>query len=60
MNLDKYEELQRLDLSIREVQIKLDVIRKYEDCLNIVDYNKYLENFRSDIHSTMDYILKNT
>lgn len=60
MDLKKYEELQRLDLTVREVQIRIDTIRKYDDCSNITEYNTYLEKFRSDIHSKMDYILKNT
>lgn len=60
MDLIKYEELKELDLCVREVQIRIDTVRKYEDCLNIIEYNKYLETFRSEIHSTMDYILKNT
>lgn len=59
MNLKKYEELQKLDLCVREVQIQLDTIKQYENCQNIIDYNVYLEKFRSDIHSKMDYILKN-
>lgn len=60
MDLTKYEELQRLDLTVREVQIRIDTIRKYDDCSNLTEYNNYLEKFRSDIHSKMDYILKNT
>lgn len=57
--IDEWEKLQRLDLAVREVQNRLDDIRKYKNYNNLLNYNITLEKFRSNIHREMDYILKN-
>lgn len=52
-NMDKWEELQNVDMAVREVQLSFDKIKSYEDCEDIIQYNKYLENLRSTIHQKM-------
>lgn len=52
-NMDKWEELQNVDMAVREVQLSFDKIQSYSDCEEILQYNKYLESLRSLIHEKM-------
>lgn len=51
--LEKWEDLQNVDMAIREVQISLEKIKQYEDCHHITSYNTKLEELRSTIHKKM-------
>ena len=57
-SLTKWEDLQKVDLSVREVQLSLQHIEKYDDCDMIKIYNDYLEQMRSTIHSKMKELEK--
>lgn len=52
-NMDKWEELQNVDMAVREVQLSFDKIKSYTDCEEILNYNTYLESLRSTIHQKM-------
>ena len=52
-NMDKWEELQNVDMAVREVQHSFDKIKHYSDCKEILKYNEYLEKLRSTIHKKM-------
>lgn len=56
--LIKWSELQKVDLCVREVQLSLENIKKYNDCESINTYNNYLEEMRSTIHSKMKELEK--
>lgn len=57
-NMDKWEELQNVDMCIREVQLALDNIKKYDDCKDILELNTSLESYRSLIHKKMKSVEK--
>lgn len=57
-NMDKWEELQNVDMCIREVQLALENIKKYDDCNDIVELNISLESYRSLIHEKMKLVEK--
>lgn len=52
-SIDKWEDLQNVDMAVREVQLYLDKIKQYEDCKHITCYNNKLEELRSTIHEKM-------
>lgn len=52
-SIDKWEDLQNVDMAVREVQLYLDKIKQYEDCTHITNYNNKLEELRSTIHEKM-------
>lgn len=51
--LDKWEKLQSVDMSVRELQLAFDTIKHFDDCIDIIVYNNELEALRSTIHSKM-------
>lgn len=49
----KWADFQSVDLALREVQISFDHISEYEEKEIVLEYNKYIESMRSDIHKIM-------
>lgn len=57
-NMDKWEELQNVDLCLREVQLALETLKKYDDCTDVLGLNMHLECYRSLIHKKIKSVKK--